>query len=71
MNSINNKVEDVLNHLQDSYDQLMPHKILKREYIINKTTFHPQYPIVTVFLPSRNFSTFPKSPERRIRRTKP
>ena len=46
--SINNTVADVLTHLQNNYDQLIPHEILQREDIVKKTTYHPQYPIANV-----------------------
>ena len=40
---------DVLTHLQDNYGQFMPHEILEREEIVKKTTYHTQYPILTIF----------------------
>ena len=48
-NSIKNTMADVLNHLQENYRQLMPHKLLKRKYIVKWTTYHTQDPIATVF----------------------
>ena len=38
---INETVVNVLTHLQDNYGQLMPHKLIKREDIVKKTTYHP------------------------------
>ena len=49
MNSINDTVDGALIHLQDDYGQLMPHEILEREDISNKTMYHPRDPIVTIF----------------------
>ena len=48
MNSINDTMEGVLTHLQENYGQLMPHDILEREDIINKTIYNPRDPIATV-----------------------
>ena len=48
MNSINDTVDGALIHLQDDYGQLMPHAILEREDIPNKTMYHPRDPIVTI-----------------------
>ena len=38
-----------LNHLQENYGQLMPHKLFERKDIVKKTTYHTQDLIVTVF----------------------
>ena len=46
---INATMADVLTHLQENYDQLIPQKILKDEEIFKKTTYHPRDPIATVF----------------------
>ena len=46
---MNETVVDVLNHLQDNYIQLMTHKLLEREDIVKKKTYHPQDLITTVF----------------------
>ena len=35
--SINDTVANVLTHLQNNYGHLMPHNILNREGIVNKT----------------------------------
>ena len=48
-NSINETVAGVLTYLQDKYSQLMPHKLLEREDIVNKTIYNPRDPIATVF----------------------
>ena len=47
--SINNTMEDMLTHLQDKYSKLTPHKLLEREDISKKTTYHPKDPKETVF----------------------
>ena len=48
-NSINNTVACILTNLQDSYSQLMTHKILELEYIVKKKNYNPCDPIPTVF----------------------
>ena len=47
--SINDTVAGALTHLQDKYDQLMPHKLLEREDTIKKTIYNPCDLIATVF----------------------
>ena len=47
--SINDTVAGALTHLQDKYDQLMPHKLLEQEYTVKKTIYNPRNPITTVF----------------------
>ena len=44
-----NTIKDMLIHLQDKYGQLIPHKLLEREDIVKKATYHPQDPKATVF----------------------
>ena len=39
-NPTNDTVVDVLTHPKENYGQLMPHKILEREDIVNKTSYH-------------------------------
>ena len=56
--SIRNTVADVLTHLQENYGQLMPHKILERQDIVKKMTYHPQDPIATVFSAFKEFLEF-------------
>ena len=48
-NSVNNTVVGVITHLQDNYSQLMPHELLEREDIFEKTIYNPRNPIITVF----------------------
>ena len=40
---------DVLIHLQETYSQLMPLKILNRKDISKKTTYNPRDSIATIF----------------------
>ena len=46
---INDTVASVLTHLQENYGHLMPHKLLEREDIVNKTINNPRNPITNVF----------------------
>ena len=39
-NSIQDTMADELTQFQDNYGQLMPHKLLKREYIIKNMTYN-------------------------------
>ena len=48
-NSINYTMTGILTHLQENYDQLMPHKLLDREEIVEKTIYNPRDPITTKF----------------------
>ena len=36
----------------------MPHKLVKRKNIINKTTYHPQEPITNVFYSAKELLEF-------------
>ena len=47
-NLIKDTVAGELTHLQEKYGQLMPHEILEREDIVNKTNYNPHDPIATV-----------------------
>ena len=48
-NPINNTMADVLAHLHENYRQIMPHKLLKRKGMANKTIYHPHEPIASIF----------------------
>ena len=48
-NSINGTMADVLTHLQDKCDQLMPQELLEHEYTVKNTIYHPHDPITSVF----------------------
>ena len=61
-NSINYTVYYVLTHPQENCWQLIMHKLLEREDIVKKKSYHPREPIATVFLPSKNSLSFPTSP---------
>ena len=40
---------DILTHLQDKCDQLMPQELLEHEYTVKNTIYHPHDPITSVF----------------------
>ena len=63
-NYINNIVADVINHLQETFGQLMPHKLFERKEIVKKTTYHPQDRIAIVFSAVKELPEFTDIPEK-------
>ena len=47
--SIKIPVSDLLTHLQDTYEQLIPHELLEREDAAKRTYYYPHDPIVDVY----------------------
>ena len=41
-NPINNTVVDILNHLQENYNQVIPHELLERKDIVKNKMYHSQ-----------------------------
>ena len=58
-NPINNTVDDILNNLQDNYNQVIPHELHERKDIIKNTMYHSQDLIRAFFSAFKNLPEFP------------